>query len=82
MAFRTCGGSLDVERMAARAARVFDAIHDGSKLLLGVRAPAPVRAEAPERGDPLARFTIAGFLKGAAPLPTGTPTASKAAGSH
>lgn len=61
-AFRTRGDSLVVDGMAARAVRVFDAIHD-SKLLTGVRAPAPVRREAPEGGDPLERFSIAAALK-------------------
>ena len=73
-AFRTRGDSLVIEGMAARAVRVFDAIHD-SKLLVGVRAPAPVRREAPEGGDPLERFSIAAALKGSGqPLtPPATP---------
>ena len=82
IAFRTHGDSLIMEGMAARAVRVFDAVH-GSKLLTGVRAPAPVRAEAPEGGDPLERFSIAGVLKGSAvspvlPLATPTPKSSGA----
>ncbi len=48
--------------MAAHAASVFDAIHD-SHLLSNVRAPAPVRAEAPEGGNPLERFTIAATMR-------------------
>ena len=70
IAFRTRGDSLVVEGMAARAVRVFDAVR-GSKLLTSVRVPAPVRAEAPEGGDPLERFSIAGVLKGAAPKASG-----------
>ena len=70
IAFRTRGDSLVVEGMAARAVRVFDAVR-GSKLLTSVRVPAPVRAEAPEGGDPLERFSIAGVLKNAAPKAAG-----------
>jgi Tfp pilus assembly protein PilN len=65
-AFRTRGDSLVVDGMAARAARVFDAIRSNGKSLTAVRAPAPVRAEAPDGGDPLERFSIAGVLKRAA----------------
>lgn len=60
-AFRTRGDSVTVDGMAARAAKVFDAIH-ASELLTGVRAPGAVRREAPEGGDPLERFSIAGTL--------------------
>lgn len=71
-AFHTRGDSLVVDGMAAHAARVFDAIHD-SPLLAAVRAPAPVRREAPEGGDPLERFTIAATLRSSAPPPNPTP---------
>ncbi|MES1259450.1 MAG: hypothetical protein ABUL71_02560, partial [Gemmatimonadota bacterium] len=63
--------------MAARAVRVFDAIHD-SKLLVGVRAPAPVRREAPEGGDPLERFSIAAALKRDGQAASVTPAPAKA----
>ena len=76
IAFRTRGDSLVVEGMAARAVRVFDAIR-ASKLLSNVRVPAPVRAEAPEGGDPLERFSISAVLKGAAP-PVSPPIAKPA----
>ena len=67
-AFRTRGDSLMVDGMAAHAASVFDAIHD-SHLLANVRAPAPVRAEAPEGGNPLERFTIAATMRSSTPPP-------------
>lgn len=82
-AFRTRGDSLTVDGMAAHAASVFDAIHD-SQLLSGVRAPAPVRAEAPEGGNPLERFTIAATLRSSAPPPAAPPgkTSPKMAGAQ
>ncbi len=67
-AFRTRGDSVTVDGMAAHAARVFDAVH-GSDVLAGVRAPAPVRREAPEGGDPLERFSLAGTLHSRDTLP-------------
>jgi hypothetical protein len=82
-AFRTRGDSLMVDGMAAHAARVFDAIH-ASELLAGVRAPAPVRREAPEGGDPLERFTIAATLRARAPAVDPVPgkSAPKPAGAQ
>ncbi len=77
-AFRTRGDSVVVEGMAARATRAFDAIHDDSKLLGAVRAPAPVRAEAPEGGDPLERFSIAAVLRNATPPAKPAPSAKTA----
>ena len=76
-AFRTRGDSLVVDGMAARAARVFDAIRSNGRLLTNVRAPAPVRAEAPEGGEPLERFSIAGTLKRADSVRTTTKTGSQ-----
>lgn len=80
-AFRTRGDSVTIDGMAARAARVFDAVH-GSELLAGVRAPAPVRREAPDGGDPLERFSLAGTLPSHDTIPVATPvgTAAKPVG--
>jgi hypothetical protein len=81
-AFRTRGDSLTVDGMAAHAASVFDAIHD-SQLLSNVRAPAPVRAEAPEGGNPLERFTIAATMRSSVPPPVPTAkTLPKPAGAQ
>ena len=62
---RTRGDSLVVDGLAASASKVFSAI-DASPHLTGVRAPAPVRRQAPEGEDPMERFTLAATLPGAA----------------
>jgi hypothetical protein len=72
---RTRGDSLVVDGLAASAKKVFSAI-DASPNLRGVRAPAPVRRQSQEGGDPMERFTLAATLPGAtgaAPLPAPTP---------
>lgn len=58
---RTRGDSLVVDGLAASASKVFAAI-DASPHLVGVRAPAPVRRQAPEGEDPMERFTLAAIL--------------------
>jgi Tfp pilus assembly protein PilN len=65
---RTRGDSLVVDGMAASASKVFTAI-DASPSLKGVRAPAPVRRQSQEGGDPMERFTLAASLPGAATAP-------------
>ncbi len=70
---RTRGDSIVVDGMAVSASKVFAAI-DASPNLVGVRAPAPVRRQAPEGEDPMERFTLAAILPGA----TGTAAAAKA----
>lgn len=77
---RTRGDSLVVDGMAVSASKVFAAI-DASPHLTGVRAPAPVRRQAPEGEDPMERFTLAASLPGAAGLPpSAIPTKPAKAG--
>ena len=60
---RTRGDSLVMDGFAVSASKVFAAI-EASPHLTGVRAPAPVRRQAPEGEDPMERFTIAATLPG------------------
>jgi hypothetical protein len=59
--FRGHGDSVAVDGLAARAARVFDAL-DRVRALSNVRATAPVRLETPIDGPPLERFTISALV--------------------
>jgi Tfp pilus assembly protein PilN len=68
---RTRGDSLVVDGLAASASKVFTAI-DASPRLAGVRAPAPVRRQAPEGEDPMERFTLAATLSDTARHTAGT----------
>jgi Tfp pilus assembly protein PilN len=78
---RTRGDSLVVDGLATSASKVFAAI-DASPHLTGVRAPAPVRRQAPEGEDPMERFTLAASLPGAASATPSTvpPKPAKAGG--
>jgi hypothetical protein len=59
--FRGNGDSVAVDGLAARAARVFEAL-DRVGSLSEVRATAPVRLETPIDGPPLERFTISAYV--------------------
>ena len=59
--FRGNGDSVAVDGLAARAARVFEAL-DRVGSLSDVRATAPVRLETPIDGPPLERFTISAYV--------------------
>lgn len=61
---RTRGDSLVVDGMAASASKVYAAIA-ASPELKSLRAPAPVRRQSQEGGDPMERFTLAATLSGA-----------------
>ena len=70
--FRTRADTVTVDGLAASAAVVFDAI-DGSAALSGVRAPAPVRREAPDGGEPMEHFTLSATLRTGESIPLMKP---------
>jgi Tfp pilus assembly protein PilN len=74
-AFRGRGDSVVVDGLATHAARAFDAV-EKTPGLVGVRAAAPVRREAPSGGPAMERFTIAAQV---APAPPGRPSNGRAA---
>jgi hypothetical protein len=65
-AFRGRGDSVVVDGLATHAARAFDAV-EKTPGLVGVRAAAPVRREAPSGGPAMERFTIAAQVAPARP---------------
>jgi hypothetical protein len=74
-AFRTRGDTVTVDGLAVHAAEAFEALN-ASPWLMNVRAPGPVRRQAPDGGDPLERFTLAAQLRRAGADNPGPPVAS------